>query len=45
LRCWIARVNLPDAEPWEVIAEGGRPPESRRTRPPLPLLVLAWQLS
>jgi hypothetical protein len=19
LRCWIARVNLPDAEPWEVI--------------------------
>jgi hypothetical protein len=24
LRCWIARVNLPDAEPWEVIAEGGQ---------------------
>jgi hypothetical protein len=37
LRCWIARVNPSDAEPWEVIAERGRRGEVygvARTRAP-----------
>jgi len=30
LRCWIARVNLPDAEPWLVIVAVGASGVSRR---------------